>query len=309
MYPNQPTDPQQPPQPGPQPGFPPQPQQPGQVPGAPEWQTPQPQQPYQQPNAYPANLQPTYQNPQPQPVYHQQTPQPAAPVQTDSPYQPPTPPKNKKKLIAIVVAAVVAVGVGAFLLFGGGKAIINKVAGVELETYTSTEFGYSMDVPKGWPAKEENGEYVKITSFEEPTGDVKDDSEANKHYAGIAVSYDTTDQEFLEKTEQEYFDTWKKALQQALASQGSQSDSGTDFAEEIGAIESEEMTTVNGLKAYKVKVKITNYNSDKDSIGYEYGMFVYVDNRNQYQINLSAHESESVNGKANDILNSFAVQK
>lgn len=222
-----------------------------------------------------------------------------------NPYQPPGAPKSKKKLIVIIVAAVIAVGIAGFLLFGGGKSLVNKIAGVELEPYTNTTFGFSMDVPKGWTAEEENDEYLKEVSFEEPVGDVEDQSEANQHYAWLRVTYDTADQEYQEKDEQEYFEGYKKGLQQAIADQEEQSEPSTDYAQELATVESEEMITVNGLKAYKIKLKVTNFDGAKDSVGYEYGMFVFVDSRNQYEVSLSAHESESVNTKADDILTSF----
>ena len=78
-----------------------------------------------------------------------------------------------------------------------------------------------------------------------------------------------------------------------------------DYAPGVAVVESEEMTTVNGLKAYKVKIKVTNFDGYKDSVGYEYGLFVYVDKKNQYQLSLRAHESEGVNNKADNILTSF----
>lgn len=293
MDPHQPENPYHPPQPGPQPGFPPSPppQFPNQAPRTLSWQQAPPQQPYNQPSY-------------PQHPAHPGMPQPSP--QFGSPYQqPPVPPKNKKKLILIVAAAVVAVGIGAFLLFGGGKTIVNKISGVELEKYTNTTFGFSMQVPKGWPAEEKNEEYYKDVSFDEPVGDVKDQSEANSNYANVHVTYNVADQEYLEQTEQKYFEGIKKGLQRAISEQETETSTDSGYEKEIGSIESEGLINVNGLNAYRVKLKITNYGGTKGEVGYTYGMFVFADNKTQYEVSVTAHESESVNAKAEAILDSF----
>lgn len=288
MDPNQPTNPPQvPPQPGVVPPQPqPQPQVfPSQVTPQPGMQPPAPQQPYGQP-AY--------------------TGMPQQP--TPNPYnnQYPAPGNSKKKLLFILIPVmIVVVAIVAFLVLGGAKQIVNKVAGIELENYSNTNFGFSMQVPKGWTPEERNEEFSKEVSWQEPVGDVKDQSEANKHYASIRVDYELADKDYLEKSEQEYFDGIKKGFQR-LASEKKEDRATSDYVPEAAAVESEEMTTVGGLKAYKVKLKVTNFDGDKDSVGYEYGLFVYVDKKNQYELSLRAHESEGINSKADSILTSFA---
>jgi|GEM_PF-2162246 len=283
MDPNQPINPNQPPvQPGPQPIIPPQ--APGQVIGTP-------------------TSQPAQQQPYPQQTYPNTPPQ--APInQYNNQY--PTPKKSKKKLLLIIVPVIVAVGIVALLLFSGAKQIVNKVAGLELENYSNSNFAFSMQVPKGWSPEERNEEFSKEVSFQEPVGDVKDQSEANKHYARIKVDYKLADKDYLEKSEQEYFDGIKKGLQRLLSDKNKENTPSSDYVPESAAVESEEMTTANGLKAYKVKLKVTNFYGEKDSIGYEYGLFVFVDKKNQYELNVRAHESESLNSKVDSILTSFA---
>lgn len=214
--------------------------------------------------------------------------------------------KKKLLLIAIPIAVVIVAILGVLLLGGGVKELASRVSSIETESYTNTNFSFSMQVPKGWAREERNEEFLRQVTFQEPVGDVKDQSEANTHYASIRVAYDLADREFLEKTEQEYFDGIKKGLQSLLSDKNNETSSGTSsYVPEKATVESEESVSVNGLKAYRVKLKVTNFSGEKDKIGYEYGLFVFVDNKNQYEVNIRAHESESINGKAELILDSF----
>lgn len=284
-----------------------------------------PDQPSNSPQAQPGVL-PTQPQPQPQVLPGQVTPQigmqPPAPQQ---PYgqpsymgvpQQPAPnaynnqysaPGNSKKnlLFILIPAIIVVVAIIAFLVLGGAKQIVNKVAGIELENYSNTNFGFSMQVPKGWSAEERNEDFAKDVYWQEPAGDVKDQSEANKHYASIRVAYELADKGYLERSEQEYFDGIKRGLQQLVGERNENGGSTSDYVPEAAVVETEEMTSVNGLKAYKVKLKLTNFDGDKDGVGYEYGLFVYVDKNKQYELSLRAHESESINSKADSILTSF----
>lgn len=291
------------------------PQQPVNPPQQPQQPLPQPQpQPVAQPKApgqvvsqQPNMVQPQVtQQPYAQPTYAAGPQQPLQPNQYNAQYQQLPPKKSKLKLIVIVAAVITLFIVGAvcLFLFGGGKQLVNKVSGIELENYSNTKFAFSIQAPKGWTPEEQDKEYIKEVSFKEPVGDVKDTSDANLHYASMRVNYDVAFSEYSERTEQEYFDSIKKGLQQAIKDK--EGGEATEYyTPETGAIESEEATTVDGLKAYKVKIKITNYGGEKGEIGYEYGLFVFVDTKTQYEITLHAHESEAVNSKVDTILNSF----
>lgn len=245
---------------------------------------------------------PVQQQPYAQPVYTG-APQQPMPGQSNNSY--PGPGNSKKKLLLILVPVIIIVIAAVAILFSGGaKQLVNKATGIELENYTSTSFGFSIQMPKGWTPEEQNEEFTKDVSWQEPVGDLKYKSEASKHYASIRVKYELADKDYLEKAEQEYFDDIKKGIQRVTTEDTTKAT--TDYIPEVGAVESEEMTTVSGLKAYKVKLKITNFNGEKDQVGYEYGLFVYVDKKNQYELTLRAHESESINSKADGILTSFA---
>lgn len=278
-----------------------QPNNPPRVPPRPE-AVPRPQAMPNQAAPQPGMQPPVPQQPFGQPAY---TGMPQQPMQNQYNNSYPTPGNSKKKLLFILIPVVIVViALVAFLVFGGAKQIVNKVAGIELENYSNQNFGFSIQVPKGWTPKENDEEFLKDVSFQEPVGDVKDQSEANKHYASILIIYSLADREYLEKDEQEYFDGVKKSLQRLTSEKKEKA--VPEYVPESSVVETEEMTTVDGLNAYKVKLKVTNFDGVKDSVGYEYLLFVYEDKKNQYELSLRAHESEDINSKADSVLTSFA---
>lgn len=315
MDPNQnPITPQQPTEPVAQP-LPPNPQPVGQPMEAP--QTPgQVMNPYQQPQGVaPAPTQVS--NPyQPQPQPQMSTPQPMQPQQpvpayVATPIHTPADGKNKLPLIiAAIVGVVLIAGIASFFIFGGSKNFFSKVtdtitggSSIELENYTNQNFNFSMQVPKGWAVKETDETYWKYVTFTEPT-DLKDKSEASQFDGILRVEYRQGTSEFLEKTEDEYFDGVKKSIK-SLLTEEVEIIPDSESTPPKYSLENEEMTTVGNFKAYKFKLKVANYGYKKDAVGYEYVMVIYVDKKTQYEISLDGHESESFHKQADSILTSF----
>ena len=246
--------------------------------------------------------------------------QPAAPAA--APYQPTAEPvapaaypvqaapaaKFGVKKIGLIAAVVAAVLIGGFavLKLSGKAADVVKTGslsgGVKLSEYTSPEFGFSMKTPDGWTAEVKNEESVQNVTFAEPAGDLNDKSEASSNYARLKVEQeDSADKSFVQKEEAKYFDDLKNNLKAGLADQNTK-----EANSQIGTVESEEMITIAGLNAYKVRIKISNFGFKTGATGYEYAVFVYESKTKQYEITLNAHESEEdVLGKADEIIGSF----
>jgi hypothetical protein len=214
---------------------------------------------------------------------------------------------------AILLLAIVFAGF-TFLKEPVGNLASNMGIGnsLTLEEYKNDKLGFSINAPKGWTSKVTDSYYDDSgfgnVSFVEPSGDVSDTSESNKHFASLKVNLDRHDTESSQLDEAEFFEGYKKALQ---STQGASNESDSESSiEEKSKVESEKMVTVNGLSAYKVKLKIDNYGYEKGEVGYEYSLIVYVDKTKSYGISLSAHESESsIIAKADKIIESFKNQK
>jgi hypothetical protein len=204
---------------------------------------------------------------------------------------------------------------GLALIGGGAYAAIRTLApsilpaalggGVETETYTNEKFGFSIDSPKDWKVEVDDEEYLQMVSFIEPVGDVEDTSEASLHYALLAVQLeDSSEREYSQKTETEYFDQVKRLVKQFRADE-TQSENYT-----YEVLSSEE-TTINGNSAYKVVLKATDIREESDSKGEhkeDHWLYVFVDEKTQYLVRLTFHQSETaVSAVASNIINSFKV--
>ena len=309
MQPNNPIDPSNQPQPAPGPApVPPQ------APAEPQQQPAQSYQsaPYgapaapQQPQAAPAPQPFAPQGPAPVPAPGA-TP-PAGPVfGSPAPAGPPTPGSklkdfiaklNKKALIkigiiaGIVILLLVAVFVGArFLPSNPVTNFITGTKGINLKEYTNSDIGFSMNVPEDWIVDADtDSEYYKSVDFKEPAADLEDDSEAAKQTATISVRQsDNSTSEYLKVDETDYFDTAKKSIKAGLDAADESDD--IDFPQKLEII-SDEDTTINGLKAYVVKVKVTNYRYEEGDKGFGTFAYIYVNEDFQYAVSMGAHEAD-----------------
>ncbi|MCA9349256.1 hypothetical protein KC878_03925 [Candidatus Saccharibacteria bacterium] len=235
------------------------------------------------------------------------------PVASPSPYpqvQPQVPPMPQpampsdsriKRYIKPIVIAVT----GAMLALGAVLLSLKLFGGaVKLEEYTNKELNFSIMRPSGWEVDVTDEPLYKYVSFVEPIGDVKDTSDANTHYASLSISLEDNPAEYSKETETEFFDGLRKNLVENVKRSLESSEGVTEEADII----EDEMVNINGLNAYRVKLKITNFNYVKGEIGYEYLCAIYVDDFTDYTLRLAAHESDTkVIDKVNDIFDSFKV--
>lgn len=214
------------------------------------------------------------------------------------------------KKMAIIAGAVVVVAlltVGAFTFL---KAPIAQIAsnvgigGINLQDYSNDKFKFSLKVPEGWETETRDTSYdtlgLATVTMAEPAGDLKDTSEANSYYAGLQISVnDSSKITYGQKDETTYFSDIKKTIQSAITADQETGDTAY-------SVESDGMTTVNGLKAYKVKMKVTNFDYKEGETGYRYLLAVFINESLSYKVELAAHSSETaVLAKADAILESF----
>lgn len=237
------------------------------------------------------------------------TSQPVAPMQ--SPVGPAKPGFKLTKKMAIiggVVVVVAVIGIGAFTFLKAPIAQIASNVGlssIALTEYKNDKFKFSIQAPEGWEQKVSDTSYDSIgigsVTFTETIKDVKDTSKENTNKAVLYVSVSNAEKAtYAQKDETEYFNDAKESVQATISQQT------TDAIGATYKLVSEESTTINGLKAYKVKYSVEGYGTEDNQKGFVNIVYVFVNNSQTYRLSLSGHESEAaVQARADAILNSF----
>lgn len=216
---------------------------------------------------------------------------------------------NKKLLIKVAIIAAIAivliVGVVVAARFLPSNPVTNFLTGtkgVTLEDYSNSDIGISMKVPEGWTVDENTDQtYVKSVSFQEPVAELDDKSDAGKYRGIVSVNLtDYSSSEYLSMEEDKFFENAKESIKAGL---DAASDSDTSVKYDI---QSEDTIDLNGNKAYKVKLKISNFGEKENEVGYMTRMSVYVSEKYQYTVMIAAHESDKgVVDQFDTILGSF----
>lgn len=250
-------------------------------------------------------------SPQPSPAEPASAENPVA--QPDAPQQPtvfgvapvaPGPAAPHKpfptKLVIIIVAALlgltaliigVTYAIQAATTGGTGSSVLSpaKFNELTLETQTSTQNGFSIDVPAGWSVRDNEGSFSAVESV--------DDAEAAgaSNLANLSILYtDYTKYETLSTEEADYFKQAKSTVQQLT-----ESNSSTTWT-----LVSEEDTTIGENKAYVAEYSITSKTSDTKSTAFT--AYIYVNNKEQYTLHYEVSADDAPALEAVDkIIQSF----
>lgn len=209
-------------------------------------------------------------------------PTPAAPIETPTTpvaaVTPPTPSKNNppKKLIAIILGAVLLIAAGVsvyFLLFSG----------IKLSTYNSDKF--SVQYPEGYGQKAEDSG----VTFTEPG----DEATASSVFAYFS--------EFPEEIDQEQIDIFKSAFKEQVESNFG-GVTGSDM--QITDTKAEDVT-YKGQSAMQITGTAKRDGKDAGSMK----LLVVIDTKKLYMVGVGAEKSDPGVAAATDkIINSFTVK-
>ena len=206
---------------------------------------------------------------------------------------------------AVIVIALVITGLVVFKTPLAQVASNIGISGIKLTDYNNDKFKFSIKAPEGWETTITDTSYDSLglayIAMDEPIGDLKDKSAANTHFGSMRISVnDSSKVSYGQKDEAKYFSDVKKSILSAVTNKSTTTDSPTY------SVDSESAATVNGLSAYKVKMKVNNYDYQAGESGYQYELSVFVSKSLSYKVEVSAHTSETdVISKADAILDSF----
>ncbi len=197
-------------------------------------------------------------------------------------------PKAYKQLLIGFIGVMVVIG-GAYLaiqnLDKNGEARVAK-ASIDFKTHVSEKFGISVKYPANWDATESDDDLTKTISFDEKI-DPNSTDEIAKLPAQILVDIQEAGKESAKFKEDEFFGSLETNLQKNLGKQQGAAEDA-EFAELI----SKEKIKVDGFNAYKVSVKINNYEGKTGEVGHGKLLFVFVNESKQVTLLYEGHTSD-----------------